>query len=223
MLELFFYHQNFMTGILILLSLSILCQIISGVIYHRLIKETENMSITRNKFLQQLKLKYSSCCKINEGVPNVSIFVDKYLSKIKVGPLSLSVLKHLSGQFMLLAVLVAGIGACLGIVANESFFQIAPFYIVSFLGLYFYFSISSLTDISGKVKMLHTNLVDYLENHLTNQMQQAEQDMLLLKDELPVVKKPADKIPDSSQKEISPAFSKSEAEELETLLKEFLT
>ena len=102
MLAIFFQHKNFMTGIMALLICSIICQIVMGVIYHRLIWETEHMSTTTNKSLQQLKLKFSGCCKINERVSNVPVFVDRFMSHIKVGGIPLSILKHLSGQLMLL-------------------------------------------------------------------------------------------------------------------------
>lgn len=234
MFTLLLQHKNLIIGILFLLSLSIICQIIMGVIYHKLILETENMSTTNNKALQQLKLKFTSCCKINEHVPNVAIFADKFMNQIKIGCLPLSFLKHLSGQLMLLAVLVAGIGACLGISRGENFFTIVPFYVISFLGLYCYFAVSSLIDIPSKTKILHTNLVDYLENHMANRLEQAKFDMQLINMDEP------DDINGSKDNPIlhtdntknsgkrpytqnSPAFSKSEAEELENLLKEFLT
>lgn len=239
MFALFFQHKNFMIGILSLLSLSIICQIAMGVIYHKLIRETENMSTTRHKSLQQLKLKFSSRNKINERIPNVSIFVDKFMNQIKIGCLPLSFLKHLSGQLMLLAVLVAGIGACLGIIHGENFFEIAPFYAISFLGLYCYFAVSSLIDIPGKARILRTNLVDYLENHLASRLEQTEMDMQFIKMDRPEssknskaenmnvasVSKTEDLTALSApeQKENSPAISKSEVEELELLLKEFLT
>ncbi|MBD5490080.1 MAG: hypothetical protein HDR13_15050 [Lachnospiraceae bacterium] len=180
MLALFFQHKNFMIGILALLFASIICQIVMGVIYHRLIWETEHMSTTTNKSLQQLKLKFSGYSKINEKVANVPVFVDKFISHVKIGAIPLSMLKHLSGQLMLLSVLVAGIGACLGIIHNENFFSIVPFYVVSFLGLYCYFAVSSLIDIPGKINVLRINLVDYLENHLANRLEQTELDMQMI-------------------------------------------
>ncbi|MCD7725306.1 MAG: hypothetical protein LUI12_07115 [Clostridiales bacterium] len=217
MFALFFQHKNFMVAILILLSLSIICQIIMGVIYHKLIWETENMSTTTNKSLQQLKLKFSSRSQINEKVANVPIFVDKFMNQIKIGCVPLSFLKHLSGQLTLLAVLVAGIGACFAIIRGESFFHIAPFYIISFLGLYCYFAISSLIDVPGKIRILRTNLVDYLENHLSSRLEQTKSDMQFINMSSPAEKEAP------PQEEETPTFSKSEAEELELLLKEFLT
>ncbi len=223
MLDLIFVHINYIIAILVFLFLSIICQITLGVIYHKLIWETEHMSSTTNKSLQQLKLKFSGCHKINERISNVPIFVDKFISRIKIGGLPLSLLKHLSGQLMLLSVLIAGIGACIGIVNNENFISIAPFYAISFLGLYCYFAVSSLVDIPGKIKILHINLVDYLENHLANRLEQAELDMQLIQPEPDIKKKtknPETNTDTDPQEAYS--FSKDEAEELELLLKEFL-
>lgn len=221
MAALLFQHKYFMAGILALLFCSIICQIVMGVIYHRLIWETEHMSTTTNKSLQQLKIKFSGCCKMNDRVSNVSVFVDKYLSRIKVGSISLSIIKHLSGQFMLLSVLVAGIGACLGIIHDENFFAIAPYYLISFLGLYSYFAIASLIDVPGKINILRINLVDYLENHMSNRLEQTALDMQLIQ--------PEKAAPDNEQhteqninKKSSPIFSGPEMEELELLLQEFL-
>lgn len=222
----FFHHRNFMIGILALLFCSIICQIVMGVIYHRLIWETEHMSTTTNKSLQQLKLKFSSYSKINEKISNVPVFVDKFISHMKIGAIPLSVLKHLSGQLMLLSVLVAGIGACLSIIHNENFFSIAPFYVVSFLGLYCYFAVSSLVDIPGKINILRINLVDYLENHLANRLEQTELDMQLVASdnpEPPAAENPAPEAASAISQESAPDFSDREIEELELLLQEIAT
>ena len=221
MFTLFIQHKNFMVGILALLLGSIICQIIMGVIYHSLIWETEHMSTTTDKSLQHLKLKFSGYCKINEKISNVPIFVDKYLNNIKFGSIPLSLLKHLSGQLMLLSVLVAGIGACLSIIHDEGFFSIAPFYLISFLGLYCYFAVASLVDVPGKINILRVNLVDYLENHMTNRLEQTALDMQLIRPDTTDNSKETPSDPIINIKS-SPSFSGSEMEELELLLQEFL-
>ena len=216
MLQILFKHPEFMITVLVLLSLSIICQISMGVLCHKLIWETENMSSTGNKSLQQLKLKFSSCCKLHEGMSNISIFVDKYINQLKIYGLSLSTLKHLSGQLVLLSVLIAGIAACKGIVTGESIIYIVPYYIISFLGLYCYFAISSLVDISSKAKILRTNLIDYLENHLANRLEQTALDLKLVQGENDEAKGPEKEAAAENKAE------NAEAQELESLLKEFL-
>ena len=226
MLQILFQHPEFMIPTLILLSLSIICQISMGVLCHKLIQETENMSTTSNKSLQQLKLKFSSCSKLHEGISNIPVFVDKYMNKIKVNGISLATLKHLSGQLVLLSVLISGIGACKGIVLGESVIYVIPYYIISFLGLYCYFAISSLVDVSGKTKILRTNLIDYLENHLANRLEQTSLDLKLVEGtDSDKVEKTALEISegaDKQDKQEGSILSHTEAKELETLLKEFL-
>lgn len=251
MFALFFYHRNFMFVILTLLLCSIICQILLGVTYHRLIRETENMSVTKNKSIQQLKLKFTGCTQLRETIPNVPVFVDKYLNQISIGKIPVSFFKHLSGQLTLLAVLVAGIGACIGIIQDESFFMVAPFYLISFLGLYLYFAASSLIDLPSKINILRTNLVDYLENHLASRLDQTRLDMRMAGmeavspksenskpdlEKTPLIKEAAVNekaqkadtedahvsLQNAERKKNPPAFTPSEAEELELLLREFL-
>ena len=76
----------------------------------------------------------------------------------------------MSGQFMLLSVFCSGLGVCLCIMSGHSIGDIFPFYIVSFLGLYLYFSVSAIVDIKGRRRILKTNLVDYLENHMASRL-----------------------------------------------------
>ena len=117
----------------------------------------------------------------------------------------------------------------MGIVHNENFISIAPFYAISFLGLYFYFAVASLVDIPGKIKILHINLVDYLENHLASRLEQAELDMQLIQPESKTKNRAKRIDPDTAidsaantDPQESFVLSKDEAEELEHLLKEFL-
>lgn len=173
MFTVFLKHKLLCSAFVILLLLSIICQIMIGVIYRQMIKETDKMSSTDNKFLKQCKLKFVNCYQLNEGVANISVFVDKFLANVSFMGISLTGLHHLSGQFMLLSVAVAGIGACREIIQGETVARVLPYYIAGFLGLYIYFSVSGLMDIQGKRERLKTSLVDYLENHMVNKLRQS--------------------------------------------------
>ena len=101
---------NFFMGVSIsLLVCSIFLMIMIGVLYQNLISETENMSSTGNKLLKQCKLKFANCYRMNSGVANISVFVDKFLNRLAVGRFSFRTLYHMSGQLMLLSVFFAGI------------------------------------------------------------------------------------------------------------------
>jgi len=121
---------------------------------------------------------------------------------------------------VLLSILLSGIGACSGIVTGESVLYIVPYYVISFLGLYCYFVISSLVDISGKTQILRTNLIDYLENHLVNRLEQTTLDLKLVQGEESEKKEGVAQKTEDGQE--APVLSRSEAQELESLLREFL-
>ncbi len=162
------------------LVLSIFLKIFLGTLYRHMIKETDNMAITNNKLLKQCKTKFLNCYELNNGIHNIPVFVDKFINRLSLGHLSFDLIYHLSGQLMLLTVVFAGIGVCQGIAAGHTLGEILPFYIVSFVGLYLYFSVSTVVDIKGKRRMLKVNLVDYLENHLSSRMNLTRRDLEML-------------------------------------------
>lgn len=167
-------------GILVFLCLSVLVRLMLAWMYHTMIRETDNMATTGNRLLKQCKVKFANCYQLNGGVSNIPVFVDKFLNRLSFGHLSFDAWYHLSGQCMLFSVIFAGMGICKGILDGRMLGEILPFYIASFLGLYLYFSLSALVDIKGKRRVLKTNLIDYLENHLSGRIPVTEQDYVRL-------------------------------------------
>lgn len=167
-------------GILVFLCLSVLVRLMLAWMYHTMIRETDNMATTGNRLLKQCKVKFANCYQLNGGVSNIPVFVDKFLNRLSFGHLSFDAWYHLSGQCMLFSVIFAGVGICKGILDGRMLGEILPFYIASFLGLYLYFSLSALVDIKGKRRVLKTNLIDYLENHLSGRIPVTEQDYVRL-------------------------------------------
>ncbi len=217
MFTVFLKHKFLSLAILVLLFFSIICQIMAGVIFRKMIKESDNMPTTENKLLKQCKLKFINCYKLNGRVMNTSVFVDKFILKIRVCGFSPVRLPHTAGQLMMLSVLVSGISVCISLAAGDTLFQIIPYYFVSILGLYLYFAISGMVDVSGKKSLLKTNLVDYLENHLMSRMEIEKE---TVKTEQEKNEKVMVNLTENSDRQTENAFDF--GEELESLLNEFL-
>lgn len=162
------------------LGSSILLRVFLGLLYRNMIKEADNMASTKNRLLKQCKTKFASCYQLGNGVANIPVFVDKFLNRMTLGRLSFETIYHLSGQLMLLSVVCSGIGVCKSIIEGRTVGEVLPFYIVSFFGLYVYFSVSTVVDVRGKKRVLKINLVDYLENHLSPRIEVTRQDMEML-------------------------------------------
>ncbi len=157
---------------------SIICQIIAGVIYHNMIYESDNMSDTKNKLLKECKQKYANYYKLNGKMVNTGVFVDRFLQNMSFAKIRLSRFTHISGQLMMLSVLVTGISICLSLAAGNTLFQIIPYYLVSILGLYLYFSISGFVDMQEKKIVLKTNMTDYLENYFTPRLEMEKENAM---------------------------------------------
>ena len=104
MLQVFSDTKAMMGVSIFLLVCSLFVMIMIGVLYQNLIAETDNMSSTTNKLLKQCKLKFANCYRMNSGVANISVFVDKFLNRLAIGRFSFRSLYHMSGQLMLLSV-----------------------------------------------------------------------------------------------------------------------
>ncbi len=176
-----FQEEKLITiGMFLCLGISVFLRVFLGLLYRRMIREADNMASTENRLLKQCKTKFASCYQMSNGVANIPIFVDKFLNRMAWGRLSFETIYHLSGQLMLLSVVFSGVGVCKSILSGRTLGDVLPFYIVSFFGLYLFFSVSTVVDIRGKKRVLKVNLVDYLENHLSPRIDVTRQDIEML-------------------------------------------
>lgn len=214
MFEIFIRHPYLSLGIIIVVVISVVLQMLIGNVLGRMVYEAENMASTENKQLKQFKLKFMNCYKMNEGMGNVTVFVERFLEKIAIGKVRVSSIHRISSQLMLFAVLLSGLGAARGIVLNETVGQVLPFYVFAFLGLYIYYVATSFAGMEEKKLSLKFSLVDYLENHMVGRLKQTEevlnQKLGEKNEQIPVRPKES-------------FFSEKDKQELETLLREFLT
>ena len=180
MLDVFLEEKLISTLMFVSLGLSILLRMILGMLYQGMIREADNMATTENVFLRQCKTKFTHCYQLSNGVANIPVFVDKFLNRLSIGRLSFETIYHMSGQSILLSVVCAGVGICKSIAIGRTVGELLPFYIVSFFGLYLYFSVSTVVDVQGKKRILKVNLVDYLENHLSPRIDVTKRDIELL-------------------------------------------
>lgn len=216
MFSIFERHPVLSVGIVGIMLISVIVQFIIGNVLGHMVLEAENMASTENKQLKQFKLKFMNCYKMNEGMGNVTVFVERFLEKIVIGKWRVSAWHRLSGQMMLFAVLLSGVGAAKGIVEEETIGQILPFYVIAFMGIYIYYVSTSFAGIEEKKLSLKFSLVDYLENHMVGRLKQTEEVLnqkLVDKQEMIQEK----------EKTMEKRFSEKEKQELEALLREFLT
>ncbi len=208
-------------GMLCFFTASLAVLIFLALQFDKLIRDAENMSITKRRELKAIKTKFlNSYGKktveeedyfVQEQI-NVEVFVNKAINRLKICGQKSHIWKFFSTQFLLISIIFAGIGGFRGIVAQMSLREISPFYIIAFVELYVYFSVMSICDLEGKDKLLRLTIIEYIENHMMNRIQiakafQAEERVIKIMEE------------EQGKKN---NFSKEKEQELEDLLQEFL-
>lgn len=208
-----FYHFRFLSVCMfIFLSLSIICQFLVGVSAQHMLQESENMNGTENKILKKCRQKYIYYYQLNGRMVNTSVFVDKYLKKLTFLGIPLTRILHLSGQLMFFFILTTGISIFLQLSLGKTLFDMMPYYLVSILGLYLYFSVMSVMNLEERKKLIRVNMVDFLDNQLCPRLQAAA---ALKKD-------PEQEKKEEKKREQGVVVNFSQQQELEELLEELL-
>lgn len=80
-------------------------------LYKRLIKETDNMTLTKNRYLRDLKQRAENTYRLNQGIHNTKAYLEKQLTGYRFLGLTLNGWGNLSGQFTVLCFLLGGAAA----------------------------------------------------------------------------------------------------------------
>lgn len=212
MFSMLFDFRILSISMFLFLSLSIICQLIVGVIAQKMLQESENMSYTKNNVLRQCRQKYINYYKLNGKMTNTAVFVDKFLKKITFLKIPLTKYIHFSAQLMFFFILSTGISIFMQLSLGKTLFDMMPYYLISILGLYLYFSVSGIINLEERKKAIKINLIDFLDNHLSPRLQV----------ELEMTKEPEPENKKEQKENTAYVVNFSQQKELEELLEEFL-
>lgn len=134
--------------------------------YRSFIKNSENVSTCKKRWLKQMKLKFETCYQLKIGVNNVDVFVDKYVSKRKFCGILLSTWENISGQMVALCLLTASCAGILGIVYECGKDIVLFTFLMGAAGSILVAIVDNFANISAHKEILFLNLKDYFENYL---------------------------------------------------------
>lgn len=153
-------------------ALGIVLKVITNLVYIRLVKASSSMTESKNKLIQQMKLKFEMFYKLKIGVNNVDIFVDKYVYKHKFCGLLLSTWENLSGLMLLICLLATPIVSILGLIKDCGESDILSTFFAGVSISAILLIVDNLFNISSKQKIIKLNIKDYLENYLKARLEQ---------------------------------------------------
>lgn len=150
--------------------LGVLSRFTARGLYKRLIKETDNMTLTKNRFMRELKQKTENTYRLNQGIHNTQAYLEKQLYGYRFIGLSLNGWTSFASQMTLLCFLAGGAAAF-----GAYWFRCDNYYIVLYgsMGILtglFTMLIDYGVNLGGKKQQLVLALQDYLENSLFNRL-----------------------------------------------------
>ncbi|MCI8453951.1 MAG: hypothetical protein HFE84_04985 [Lachnospiraceae bacterium] len=144
--------------------LGIVSKLVTSSLYKRLIKETGNMALTKNRELRALKQKTENLFLVSHGIRNTTAYIEKQVYGFRFLKLSLDNWDNLSMQAMILNFLIGGIAAFAAYWYRCDAYYIVLYGTMGILSGLFLVLVDNGANIAIKRQQLSDCLVDYVEN-----------------------------------------------------------
>lgn len=150
--------------------LGLLSRLTARSLYRRLIRETDNMTLTKNRYLREFKQRTENTYRLNQGINNTQVYLEKQLASYRFLGLSLNGWSNLSSQLTVLCFLLGGAAAF-----GAYWYRCDNYYIVLYgtagvlTGLLTLF-VDCGVNLQEKRLQLLAVMQDYLENSLFNRL-----------------------------------------------------
>ena len=146
----------------------------AGSIYKRLIRESENLALTKNKYLRGLKQNAEDTYRMNMGMSNTRVYLEHQMYGLKGGGMSLKAMESLAGQLTLLCFLFGGLAAFGAYWYREGNYEIVLYASAGILSGLMTMFVDYGTGLEEKRMQLLTAVQDYLENVMWPRMSREE-------------------------------------------------
>lgn len=145
-------------------AIGAISKLITRSLYKRLIRETDNMAMTKNRNLKALKQKLENACRLNQNIVNTEAYLERQMYGFRFMKISLNSWNNLSAQMTILGIMAGGAASF-----AAYWYRLDSYYIVlyasagAFLGLALAFLDSSFS-IGLKQQRLANALLEYTDN-----------------------------------------------------------
>lgn len=144
--------------------IGIVSKLITRSLYKRLVKETDNMAMTKNKNLKVLKQKLENAYRLNQNIVNTQAYLDKQVYGFKFMKVSLNGWNNLSQQMTILGLLAGGAASFMSYWYRLDSYYIILYASVGALGSLLLTFLDSSFNISMKQQRLSNALLEYTDN-----------------------------------------------------------
>lgn len=212
MLKEFVLNHVFMSSILAVGAVSLLLQAFMAMFLKSYVKASANMQTTKKKILINLKNQFEAIYGMDCQVRNTKAYVDKYLLKLRFFGISFAGWEKLPFLSAGIVVLITVAGIFYGYMNGVKGRAQAEILFACGLVLACLFIFFHIYGIKSKKSQIQIQLVDYLENYMTNRLTrnreggQGKEETSLKGMEI-----------DTEEREISPELKETEKPEMQNM------
>ena len=145
--------------------LGILTRAVTRHLYKRLVKESANLTLTRNRSLQKLRQKAESTYRTNQGMADSGAWLETQLFEMKAFGITLPGWSNLCQQWTWLCLLAGGVGAFF-----SYWYRLDTYYIVLYGGVAVLMAMATMLFDNGTAGGWRERLLAVLQDHLENTM-----------------------------------------------------
>ncbi len=132
----------------------------------RVASKARKMNMVKGGYLKSIRKAYDKELLLHGRVDNVDIFVEKEMSNLYFGGMSLSFAERLNVQGMLIITLIGFTGVTLGYIRQWSYEDMTALLFASLFMFIVLLSAENLLRVDEELDNLEVRLIDYLENNL---------------------------------------------------------
>ena len=164
-------EQGYLLNIgLALTLLAIICKVIPGIVMEHLLKDTEYITLTKGKYIQNFKNRVEQIVSVDRQVNDTGIFVEKYLRRKRFLWINLRNMCQFSLELMVLSVGVHIFGAVYAAIMDMSANFILWSSVVPIFSLLLYIVTCLIVDYSYKYEWVKINMQNFVENEYKNHL-----------------------------------------------------
>lgn len=220
-------------GYLINLSLvsslfAILSRLILGIVYDGLLKETDNIGLSKAKFSKNFKAKLENGTHMQYVVNNSRVYVEKYIRKQRLLGISFRGVKQFSLCCLMLSVTLNFLTSAVAFVKEMGMQLIMWSVMINIIVVCLFLFVEAIIDSNYKYESISINMQNYLENDYLNhrKAQQEAEEELEMKEQGQnenAVEERMGKLEEKLLTVDNVSLSAQEAKIIQDVLKEFLT
>lgn len=223
----FVKHGYLINLSLVFALLAILSRLILGIIYDVLLKETENINMSKAKFSRNYRAKVESGMQVEHFVNNAAVYVEKYIRKQKYLGISLRGFKQMSARFLFLSIILNVFTSAVALIKEMKMELVIWSILINIIAVLLFFFAESIIDSGYKYEGIKINMQNYIENDYINHCnaQKDAEKELETKENLQNVKDMEERMGRLEEKLMATeniSISSNEAKIIQDVLKEFL-